>query len=179
MSQGKGNGKKAPNNRGHSGITAIDYQKMVEAWYETQSLDACAKAANTTWRTARRYVFGKAAPEKGMDPIADRWARAMRSAALRTDRSYEQAMSEWQKILGRIKGNVAKAILAGGLDSDRLSKMSPLALMKLASTLLRDESFSLGGPDSRSGDTVDLDSLTDDQLQRIANGESLAKVLGT
>jgi hypothetical protein len=160
---------------GRTQITKGHYDAMTAAWYERQSVTYVAQKTGHSVHTVYRYVFGPGNPKLGYDPIIDRWVKTIRKTNDAADRDYAKAMGEWQQIVRALKAKVAHAIKAGVLDEDRMMQMTPVQIGNLISRAIRDESFALGGPDSRVAG-VDLESLTDDQLRRIAEGEAVGSV---
>lgn len=73
-------------------ITAPIYNVMWEEYCNSQSVTRCAKAANVSVVTARKYITGKASPKDGLEPIRKRYLKATAEA----QQKQEQTLAEWQ-----------------------------------------------------------------------------------
>lgn len=159
-------------------ITPEKVEEMFTAWCAMQSLDHVQRTCGVTWHTAKKYVeIGD--PERGLESIRKRHLALMERNRRRHDRTFQQAMEEWTGFLARLKRNLFTVL--DGKDvftPEQLKALKPQQFADLVTVVMRNESFVLGGPDSRSGHVVDWDTCTDEQLKRIADGESPAVVLG-
>lgn len=147
------------------GISVEKYTEMAEAFWQIQSVNHVAKTCKVNMATAKKYIE-KGDPKRGLTPIRERFKGEVAQKIKEQNRTWAQAMTEWAAII-----DTGKKKLKERLEQVAPEDWSADKLIDMLDKLVKDESFVLGGPDSRH-------EIANDPLERLSF-EELTRYLDT
>lgn len=153
------------------GITIQKYNELAAAYWTNQSANYVAKTCNVTHATAKKYIeVGDLA--RGLRSLKSRYDATLQKVQRKEDETWASAMQRFRGPLGVLKGafirwaklimDNAGARLADPNDPNSVSlpgtmdrmvaylDADPARAINIMHTLMKIDSFTLGGPDQRS-----------------------------
>jgi len=150
------------------GISIEKYNEMAKAYFVEQTALYVVETCNVTPRTAAKYI-DRGDPSRGMPAIKTRFQKQLQKTFKQQDESWGDVMKKWAKIFA--KGRV---IVEERLEKIVPENLSPEKTFEIMSRMMKDESFVLGGPDSRHDLLGDpFEKMTPEELREYVETASL------